>query len=75
MTAPAVGVIKCVLRFALLYYAVMTIFGLVAIASGSHPSGLNVLGLIVAATCAALLFIRKFRRLFSLGEYLTVVIG
>jgi hypothetical protein len=75
MTAPAIGVIRYVLLFALLYYVLMTIVGLVFIAGGVHPSGMNILVLIVVSTCVALLFIRKHRRLFSLGEYLTVVIG
>ena len=75
MSVPAFGVIRYVLVFAVLYYVLMTIFGLVFIASGIHPSGLNILVPIVAATCAALLFIRKHRRVFTLGEYLTIVIG
>jgi hypothetical protein len=69
MIAPAGRAIRYVLVFLVLYYVVMTIFGLV------HASGMNILGLIVAVTSTALLFIRKYRRLFSRGEYLTVVIG
>jgi hypothetical protein len=53
----------------------MTVFGVIAMALGGHPSGLNILVLIVAATCAALWFIRKNRRRFSRGEYLRVVAG
>jgi hypothetical protein len=75
MIAPVVRAIRYVLLFLVLYYVLMTIFGLVVISSGSHPSGMNIVGLIVAVTCTALLFIRKYRRLFSRGEYLTVVIG
>jgi hypothetical protein len=68
MTAPAIGVVRYVLLFALLYYVLMTIVGLVFIAGGVHPSGMNILVLIVVSTCVALLFIRKHRRLFSLGS-------
>jgi hypothetical protein len=75
MSVPAFGVIRYLLVFALLYCVLMTIFGLVFIASGIHLSGINILVLIVAATCAALLFIRKHRRVFTLGEFLTIVIG
>jgi hypothetical protein len=75
MTARAIGVIRYVLLFALLYYVLMTVVGLVFIAIGAHPSGMNILVLIVVSTSVALLFIRRHRRLFSLGEYLTVVIG
>jgi hypothetical protein len=75
MTAPSVGAIRYVLLFALLYYVLMTIVGLAFIAGGVHPSGMNIIVLILVSTCVALLFIRKHRRLFSIGEYLTVVIG
>ena len=75
MTAPAIGAIRYVLLFALLYYVLMTIVALVFIAGSVQPSGMNILVLIVVSTCVALLFIRKHQRLFSLGEYLTVVIG
>jgi hypothetical protein len=75
MIAPVLRAIRYVLLFLILYYVLMTIFGLVVISSGVHPSWMNIVGLIVAVTCTALLFIRKYRRLFSRGEYLTVVIG
>jgi len=75
MTAPSVGAIRYVLLFALLYYVLMTIVGLAFIAGGVHPSGMNIIVLILVSTCVALLFIRKHKRLFSIGEYLTVVIG
>lgn len=70
MNPPAVGAIRYVLLFALLYYVLMTI-----VAAVVQTSGMNIPVLIVVSTCVALLFIRKHKRLFSLGEYLTVVIG
>jgi hypothetical protein len=75
MTAHFVRAIRYVLLFALLYYVLMTTFGLIVISTGIHPSAMNVIGLIVASTSVALWFIRKNRRLFSRIEYLTVVIG
>ena len=71
----AVAVIRYVALFALLYYVLMTVFGLIVISTGIHPSAMNIVGLIVAATCVAMWFIRKHRRLFSRNEYLTVLIG
>jgi hypothetical protein len=64
MTGRAVGVIRYVVLFALLYYVLMTAFELIVISTGVHPSAMNIVGLLVAATCVALWFIRKHRRLF-----------
>jgi hypothetical protein len=71
----AVAVIRYVVLFALLYYVLMTVFGLIVISTDIHPSAMNIVGLLVAATCVAVWFIRKHRRLFSRNEYLTVLIG
>jgi hypothetical protein len=75
MSIRSVGVIGYVLLFAVLYYLLMTLCAAIAMAIGVRPSGLNVLVLIVVTTFVALWFIRKNRRGFSRGEYLTVVIG
>ena len=75
MTERTVGVIRYILLFALLYYVLMTVFGLIVISTGIHPSAMNIVGLLVAATCVALWFIRKHRRRFSRIEYLKVLIG
>jgi hypothetical protein len=69
------GAVGYVLLFTVLYYFLMTASAATAMAIGVHPSGLNVLILIVSATCVALWFIRRHRRRFSSGEYLTVVVG
>jgi hypothetical protein len=75
MAAQFVRAIRYVLLFALLYYVLMTAFGLIIISTGIHPSAMNIIGLIVVSTSVALWFIRKNRRIFSRIEYLTVVIG
>jgi hypothetical protein len=75
MTGRAVGVIRYVLLFTLFYYVLMTAFGLIVTSTGTHPSAMNIVGLLVASTCVALWFIRKNRRPFFRNEYLTILIG
>ena len=75
MPERAVGVIRYVLLFTLLYYVLMTAFGLIVISTGIHLSAMNIVGLLVASTCVALWFIRKHGRLFSRSEYLKILIG
>jgi hypothetical protein len=48
------GAVGYVLLFTVLYYLLMAASAATAMAIGVHPSGLNVLILIVSATCVAM---------------------
>jgi hypothetical protein len=75
MSARAFGITKYVLAFALLYLLFMAVGGILVAAVRGGGSGLNILVLLVAATCVALWFIRRNRRQFTRTEYVKVLLG
>jgi hypothetical protein len=75
MSGNSVGVHKYLLSFALLYVLLMTCLGMLVRATGGHPSGLNILVLIVVATGISWWFIRQNRRSYTRNEYIKMVLG
>ena len=75
MSAQAVAITRYVLAFALLYLLLMAMGGILVTALVGGRSGLNILVLLVAATCVALWFIRRNRRRFTRTEYVKVLLS
>lgn len=75
MSGQAVGIARYVVAFALLYLLLMAIGGILVTVLQGGRSGLNILVLLVAATCVALWFIRRTRRLFTRTEYVKVLLA